>query len=368
MTVTLRDVARLTGVSVSTVSRVLNGSKLVNESTRRIVLRAIDSLGYQPSRVARRLRAEKGLANLIGVIIPDIQNPFFADVVRGVEDVARQHGYMVFLGNSDEDTRKERVYLDLMRAESVDGLILPPISEKDEAGSEIAQSGIPMVCVDRRLARVTVDTVVVDNVRGAYEAVEHLVRLGHRRIGFIGGRPEISTSRERFEGYTKALRDHGMEVDSSLARHGDSRQASGRRATEALLDLPQPPTAVFVGNNLMTLGSLEAIHLRDLRIPHDIAIVSYDDMPWALALDPPLTAVRQPGYEIGRQAMDLLLQRIKDPSRSTTLVVLQPELIVRKSCGTGMVSRAGDAHSRSRPPASGARPSVAEAAAAPAPT
>lgn len=337
--VTLEDVARAANVSISTVSRVLNGSSLVAEETRKRVQQAIEALGYQPSRVARRLRRERRPANLIGLIIPDIQNPFFADLARGVEDVAQQHGYMVFLGNSDEDAAKEKLYLDLMRAESVDGLILPPNAERDAAASELARSGLPMVCVDRRLAKVTVDTVVVDNVRGAYEAVEHLIRLGHRRIGFIEGRPELSTSKERLEGYRKALKDYGTEPDPALVRQGDSRQASGRRLTLELLESPDPPTALFVGNNLMTLGALEAIHSLGLRIPEDIAIVGYDDMPWALAFNPPLTAVRQPGYEVGRRAMELLLQRIREPKRSTTLVLLQPELIVRESCGAGLKAR-----------------------------
>jgi DNA-binding LacI/PurR family transcriptional regulator len=181
----LEDVARLAEVSIATVSRVINEPELVRDETREKVQHAIRTLRYHPSRVARRLRVESGGANLIGLIIPDIQNPFFADVARGVEDVAQQHGYTVFLGNSDEDAHKERRYLDVMRAESVDGIIVPPISENDQAMAELAGTGLPMVCVDRRLARVRVDTVIVDNVRGAYEAVDHLVRLGRRRIGFI---------------------------------------------------------------------------------------------------------------------------------------------------------------------------------------
>lgn len=332
----LEDVARLAEVSIATVSRVINEPELVREETREKVQRAIRTLRYQPSRVARRLRVESGAANLIGLIIPDIQNPFFADVARGVEDVAQQHGYTVFLGNSDEDAHKERRYLDVMRAESVDGIIVPPISENDQAMAELAGTGLPIVCVDRRLARVRVDTVIVDNVRGAQEAVDHLVRLGHRRIGFIEGRPELSTSKERLRGYEQALEEHGIAPDASLIRQGDSRQESGRALTLELLALPERPTALLVGNNLMTLGALETLHSQGVRIPDDLALVSYDDMPWALAFNPPLTAVRQPGYDVGRRAMELLLQRIKEPKRSTTLLMLQPELVVRRSCGAGL--------------------------------
>ena len=335
MMVGLKDVARVAGVSVSTVSRVLTGSPLVNDETRVRVQQAIDALGYQPNRVARRLRGDTAPASLIGLIVPDIQNPFFAELVRGVEGVAQQHGYMVFLGNSDEDAAKEKRYLELMRAESVDGLILPASSDSAETVSSLARQGLPVVCVDRRLPKVTLDTVVADNVSGAHQAVDHLLKVGHRRIAYIGGRPQLSTSRERLEGYRLALQEHGIAVDPTLVREGDSRQASGREMARELLALETPPTALFVGNNLMTLGALEAIHLMDLTIPDDVAIVSYDDSPWALAIDPPLTAVRQPGYEIGWRAAELLLQRIENPKRSTSLVMLQPELVVRRSCGVG---------------------------------
>jgi DNA-binding LacI/PurR family transcriptional regulator len=329
----LAEVAKLAGVSTATVSRVVNRSTLVNEETRARVEQAIEKLGYRPSRVARRLRVEGGRSGLVALLIPDIQNPFFADVARGVEDVARGEGYTVLIGNSDEDAEKEARYLEVMRAESVDGVILPPTSGRDAAALDLARSGLPLVCLDRRLTRAKVDTVVIDNARGAYDAVEHLIALGHRRIGFIEGRPEISTSQERLEGYRRAMADQGLSLDPTLVRVGDSRQPSGQRLAAELLDAPDRPSALLVGNNLMTLGALAAIHERGLRIPRDVAIIGYDDMPWAPALDPPLTAVRQPGYELGGRAMELLLQRIRDPKRSTTVVVLEPELVVRRSCG-----------------------------------
>ncbi|AHG93772.1 regulatory protein LacI (plasmid) [Gemmatirosa kalamazoonensis] len=329
----LKDVGRMAGVSVSTVSRVLTGSSLVNDATRERVQRAIDALGYQPSRVARRLRKDPARANLIGLVVPDIENPFFADVVRGVEDVAQRHDYMLFLGNADEDARRETHYLELMRAESVDGVIVPASAEAEPLVARLAAAGLPIVCVDRRMPSLAVDTVVADNVRGAAEAVEHLLDVGHRRIGFVGGRPDLSTSRERYEGYQRALAERDVAVDPSLVRFGDSRQESGRRLTRELLAQREPPTAILVGNNLMTLGALEAIHVLRRRIPDDIAVIGYDDMPWALALNPPLTAVRQPGYEMGRCAAELLLKRIEAPARPTTVRTLRPTLVVRESCG-----------------------------------
>ncbi|HEV2132250.1 MAG TPA: LacI family DNA-binding transcriptional regulator [Longimicrobiaceae bacterium] len=331
----LQDVAELAGVSASTVSRVVNEPQMVNDQTRARVEEAIRALGYRPNRVARRLRVEHGLTNLVGLIIPDLQNPFFADIARGVEDVAVQNGYTVLIGNSDENLDKERRYLEVMHAESVDGIILPPNSTSDPVATDFAQSEMPLVFVDRRLSKVKMDTAVTDNVRGAYDAVEHLIRLGHRRIGFIEGRPQVSTSRERLAGYRQALEDHGIELDPAIVRVGDSRQESGRHLAEELLALPERPTALLVGNGLMALGALEALHRAELKIPDEMAIIGYDDMPWALALNPPLTVVRQPGYELGSRAMELLLQRIRMPERSTTLVVLEPELIVRRSCGAG---------------------------------
>ena len=181
MMVGLKDVAQVAGVSVSTVSRVLTGSPLVNDETRARVQQAIDALDYRPNRVARRLRRDTARASLIGLIVPDIQNPFFAELVRGVESVAQRHGYMVFLGNSDEDAAKEKRYIDLMRSESVDGLLLPASSDIAETVSLLARQGLPIVCVDRRLPKATLDTVVADNVSGAHAAVDHLLRIGHRR-------------------------------------------------------------------------------------------------------------------------------------------------------------------------------------------
>lgn len=328
---TLRDVAKQADVSVSTVSRVFNEPDKVKVDTRVRVQQAVKALGYRPSRVARRLRVENGLAHMLGLVIPDIQNPFFADLARGVEDVAQANGYTVIVNNSDEDSDKQRMCLETLRTESVDGVILPPVREQDDDVDALAASGIPVVCVDRRMKTIAYDTIVSDSVQGAYEAVSYLIANGHRRIGLIGGIPSLSTSRERRVGYERAHSDHGADIHPELIREGDSRQESGRSMAEELLDLPEPPTALFTGNNLMTLGAVEAIHLRGLRIPQNISVVAYDDVPWALALNPPLTAVDQPGNEIGRRAAEMLLQRINDPGRSPTLVTLQPRLIVRKS-------------------------------------
>lgn len=328
----LTDVAKRAQVSTATVSRVINNSDKVVPETRDLVKRVMRELGYKPNRVARRLRQRGGRRHLLGLIIPDIQNPFFAEIARGVEDVAYANEFAVMLCNSDESQKKEQFYLDVMCAESVDGIILPPLNERDPAVLKLIESGLPIVTVDRSLSHAGMDKVEVDNRRGAYEAVEYLVGRGHRRIGLIAGRANISTSRERRLGYEDALANNNLAVHLELIRSGDYKQASGRALADELLGLPSPPTALFVLNNLMAVGALEAIHKRGLKIPGDVALLGFDDLPWAEALDPPLTVIRQPAYEVGRSAAELLLKRLSDPKRPETHLKLRPQLVIRSSC------------------------------------
>lgn len=330
---TLKDVAREADVSVSTASRVFNGSDKVLPATRERVREAANKLGYQLSRVARRLRVQDGTANLIGLVIPDIQNPFFADITRGVEDVARDRDYALILSNSDEDPKKQRLAIDVLMTEDVDGVIVPPVRPQDPEVNRLVENDIPVVCVDRRLRNTPVDTVLSDNRKGARIAVSHLLEQGHERIGFVGGIPDISTSTERRDGYEQALQDHDLCVDPQLIKEGDSRQERGQYLTQQLLDLDHPPTALFTGNNLTTLGALSALNTRGLRVPEDVALVGYDDVPWAMALNPPPTVVDQPAYEIGNQAAEILFERLNEPTRDPTVDTLQPELIIRESCG-----------------------------------
>ena len=327
----LQEVARRAKVSIATVSRVLNKSDKVVPETRAVVEQALRDLGYRPSRVARRLRMNTGHAHLVGLIIPDIQNPFYAEIARGVEDSAYANQYALLLCNSDENLEKERFYLDVMQAESVDGIVLPPFNDTDAGVVEMVKTGIPVVCVDRSHANVKTDLVEVDNYQGALEAVRHLIDKGHKSIALIEGRTQVSTSRERRRGYLDALAAHGIAPRKDLMRGGDFKQESGRILTNELLDLRKPPTALFVCNNLMTVGALGALHQRGVRIPADVALVGFDDLPWAEALDPPPTVVRQPAYEVGRQAMELLLKRIMEPDRPPVTVRLRPELVIRKS-------------------------------------
>ncbi|MBM4168954.1 MAG: LacI family transcriptional regulator [Ignavibacteria bacterium] len=330
---TLKDVARLAGVSTATVSRVVNKSNNVDPETRTRVKKALKRLGYNPSRVARRLRVTRGKTNMLGLIIPDIQNPFFAELARGVEDVGYANNYAVLLCNSDESPQKEKFYLDVMRSEYVDGIIIPPLNETDQEVTTLVREGIPVVCVDRSVLTIPVDTVEVNNYRGAQLAIEFLIAKGHRRIGFVSGRPDISTSRDRLRGYVDTLKAHDIPADPELVRIGDYKQESGRLLTEQILDLSERPTALFVANNLMALGALAAIHNRGLRVPDDISLVGFDDLPWAESINPPLTVIRQPAYEVGRKAAEVLFERFANPDRKPSRISLDPVLVVRRSSG-----------------------------------
>lgn len=329
---TLKEVAKEAGVSITTVSRVINGSNKVNGETRERVQKAMLQLDYQPNRVAQRLRTSGGRSKLLGLIIPDIQNQFYSNIVRGIEDVTYGHDYAVILCNSDENPNKERFYLEVLRSESVDGIILPPIHQFGEEIENLIDLGIPIVCVDRKLMRKNVDTVVIGNEKGGYDAVSHLVELGHKKIAILTSSLQFSSFAERQKGYERALKENGIEIDKRLIKEGDPRSLeTARSLTEELLDLDEPPTAIFATNNLMTLGVLEALNKHNLRIPEDISIVGFDDLPWAKAISPPLTAVKQPAYEMGKKAAELFFKRVEDPSIESVEVVLEAKLIIRES-------------------------------------
>jgi LacI family transcriptional regulator/LacI family repressor for deo operon, udp, cdd, tsx, nupC, and nupG len=329
----LKTVAEIAGVSIATVSRVLNADPVVKAETRLAVQKAIKNSGYHPNRVAQRLRSTSGSGKLVGLLIPDIQNPFYVDVIRGIEEYAYEKGSAVVIGNFSQDQKKEKLYIDILRSESVDGFIVAPYHGADQYVVELINEGRAVVCIDRGLTGIGVDVVKSDNERGAFIATEHLVNAGHTRIAHITGNPFIPTTQERIDGYVRALQKHGLPVLQELILGKDSDFKSGVEIAAALIDLPEPPTAIFAANNLVTLGALETILSRGLKIPEEMAIVGFDDVYWATSLNPPLTAVRQHGFEIGRRAIELLYQRIADPSRPAANVIIQTELMIRKSCG-----------------------------------
>lgn len=329
----LKTVAGLAGVSIATVSRVLNGDPVVKDETRLAVQKAIKSSGYHPNRVAQRLRSATRTRKLIGLLIPDIRNPFYVEVIRGIEEYAYQNGSAVVIGNFSQDSKREKLYIDILRSESVDGFIVAPHHGRDQYVEELLTDGHPLVCIDRGLTNLNADVVKSDNEAGTFNAIEHLIKLGHTRIGHISGNPSIPTTQERIAGYKAAFNKYDLPVDPELIRGRESDFKSGVEIMEELLDLPNRPTAVFTSNNLLTLGALETIHGRNLEIPRDIAIVGFDDVYWATSLNPPLTAVRQHGFEIGRRAIELLYQRMLNPLNQPVNLIIKTELMVRKSCG-----------------------------------
>jgi DNA-binding LacI/PurR family transcriptional regulator len=328
MPTTNKDVAKQAGVSIATVSRVINGLPNVSADTRRKVLRAIKALNYQPSRTAQRLRAKR--SRVLGVIISDIENPFFTSVVRGIEDFAYERGYSLVLCDSDEDGEKERLYIDVLRAEGVAGVILAPTARVNSHLANLIAHGIPVVAIDRPIEDLGVDSVSVANAEGAFQAVEHLLRLGHRRIGLVSMQ-FIPTGRERRAGYLRALHQYDIHVSHRLIRLGLAKPEAGYECARQLLQLAPRPTALFVDDNMMMLGVLAAIRDGGLCIPDDISVVGFDDMPWAPLLQPALTVVAQPTYELGRQAAEHLLERLAQPDKPVIHELLTPKLIVRAS-------------------------------------
>jgi DNA-binding LacI/PurR family transcriptional regulator len=285
---------------------------------------------YRPKRAARTLRTNRSMT--IGLLIGDIQNPFYTALVRGVEDVAQRYGFSLILCNSDEDPRKEQQYIQVLCAEQVAGAIIVPTHERTSKVKLFWDQRIPIVAVDRRVRDGETDAVLVDNVRGAREATAHLLAQGYRRIAILAGPQTTTTGRERLEGYRQALRDTGIACDLALERSGSSRQHGAQRMVAELLDLDPRPEALFTANILLTLGALEALDARGLRIPDDIAMVAFDEMPWAALSSVSLTTVVQPVYDLGSTAAMRLFQRMHNPGALTRQeIVLAPTLCVRGS-------------------------------------
>ena len=329
MVATIFDVARKAGVSTSTVSRVLNGNDRVDPQLVAKVTRAIRELDYRPNRTARSLRLRHN--RVWALVISDIRTgPFFADAVRGVEDGAHEASYPVFLCNTDEDPAKEAGYLQLAIAENVAGVILTPSGPGTNL-RPLLDAGIHVVLADRSLPGHHIDTVVADNTGGAKQATEHLLANGYRRIACITGPVAASTASERLAGYCNALEQVGIAVDGSLVRTADFREGGGHAAMRDLLAKKRRPDAVFVCNNRMAVGALQAIEEATLAIPDEIGLVGYDEVSWAPLLRTALTTVSQPAYDLGHESARLLLSRLSGYSGAPRTVVLPTSLNVRAS-------------------------------------
>jgi LacI family transcriptional regulator len=330
---TIRDVARLSGVSPMTVSRVINESERVNPETRRRVERAISELGYVPSRLARGLSRQR--TGTIALIVPDVANQFFTLIVRAAEEVARRADYRVILCDTRADLNVERDAVGELLAHRVEGIVIAPVSDRSSAHlRRLARFGVPFVLIDRTVAGVDADAVVGDSVGGARELVEHLISLGHRRIGLVVESDEVSTARDRRRGYEDALTAAGIPLEPDLVAYTTVDPAGGVEGMRQLLELDDRPTAVFTVNNLVAVGAIEAVRAAGLEVPGDVALVCFDDIEYASRLYPFLTAMEQPAETFGTLGTQLLLERIerRGPARRRS-VVLPGRLTVRKSCG-----------------------------------
>lgn len=335
---TIRDVAERAAVSPATVSRVLSGSPGVRPVIRARVLGAIDALDYRPNRLASNLRRQT--TAMIGVVVSDIENPHFTQMVRVVEDAAFARGFRVLLCNTDESPERQRAYLDVLAAERVQGVVLVPSNPVDGEIGRLLDLGIPVVAFDRVVDEPRADAVVVDNADGGRRATEHLIAAGHRRIGFVGGLADLQTGGERAAGYLAAMAAAGLEP---RAASGGFRIDLGRQATDALLDRGGI-TGLVVANNLMTIGALQAIRARGIAVPDDLALVALDDPFWADLVDPPLTTLAQPVRRMAEGAVRLLFDRIEGGRQRAhaRCLVFDFELRVRRSCGTTRGKEGGD--------------------------
>jgi LacI family transcriptional regulator len=343
---TISDVAKRAGVSPVTVSRVINRVGNVNATTQQRVEQAIEDLGYVPSGVAQSLRSKR--TRSLALIVPDIQNAFWTTVARGVEDAAQSRGYSVFLCNTDENAAKQQRYLDVVISQRVDGVLIAPFGSEARDLAKLVDRKIPAVVIDRHIEGWEVDSVSGDSLSGARALVSHLIALGHRRIAMLAGPAATATAADRVAGYRIALAEAGIAEDPRLIWYGEYKALSGERMMAQALDAGGDPTAVFAANNAIAMGAIDELERRGLRIPHDIALVSFDDLPNTSRLFPFLTVAVQPAYEIGANAAQLLLSRLDaDVPLQPRHVVLPTRLIIRYSCGSKLTR--GNGHSISLP-------------------
>ncbi|MET7485892.1 LacI family DNA-binding transcriptional regulator [Streptomyces sp. NPDC005538] len=337
---TMADVARSAGVSVATVSHVLNDTRPVLPATRQAVLTAIEELGYTPNTLARSLVTSR--TRSIGLAVSAISNPYFTEILQGVEAGALEHGYSLLIADPHDDPEHERKVVQLLHERRVDGMIVAPSADPDALVAYLGRHSVPTVFLDRVVDApvgdasgdaLPFDQVCAENIEPTARLVTHLAGLGHRRIGLVAGLPGLSTTRERIAGYRHGLATAGLPHDERLLAHGDSESDAAERATATLLSLAAPPTALITANNAMTIGALRALRGRGLSVPGDLALCCFDDFAWADLFEPRLTAIAQPSREMGAEALRLLLDRLAAPDRPAQLLRLPCAFVHRTSCG-----------------------------------
>ena len=314
---------------MATVSRTLSGVDRVSPEVRGRVVAAVEDLGYRPNAVARSLRARN--TRTLGLVVPNVKNPFFTQVARAVEDAASERGYSLVFGNTDEDPEKEAEYLNVLLEKRVDGLIVSPARAASPQLEEIVRGGTPVVFLDRFVRDIAAPVVRADGRRAVDDLVEHMIGLGHERLAVISGPSETVPGKERLDAFLNGAAERNAPVSDGHVKIGDFRRESGFRAMRELLDLDEPPTAVFAANNLMALGALQMLKRSGVKMPGDISFASFDDVSWFELVEPPVTAIAQPVGELGTAAAGMLPALVE--GMEVESVILEAELVVRGSCG-----------------------------------
>ncbi|ADO77278.1 LacI family DNA-binding transcriptional regulator [Halanaerobium praevalens] len=329
MKVTIKDIAKKANVSVTTVSRVLNNKPDVGDQTRTKILKLIEELNYKPNSVARGLVMQK--THTIGLIIPDISNPFFPQVARAIEDKAQKSGYSIIFFNTDNHLEKEKKAVELFKSKQVDGLIVSLSLGNEEILKELKAANYPVVQIDRSVFSNSYPLVSIDNKNSAYQMVEYMLKKGYKKIAHITGDLKTTTARDRLAGYKKALNDYQVEINEDYIIKGDYTQQLAFEAMQTLLKLKEPPTAVFAANDLSAAGVYKALFAAGLNIPADIAVAGHDDIDIASLLRPELTTMRQPKYSLGEKAVSVLLKMIDNYEAEVEAQILKTKLVIRES-------------------------------------
>jgi len=329
---TIRDVAKRAGVATMTVSRVINDSGYVSDGTRAKVEAAVAELGYVPNMLGPSLRFNQ--TNTLALVLADITNPFWTTVARGVEDAAHESGYNVILCNTDESSEKQDQYVTMLLKRQIDGILLAPACSRAESVELIQNQGVSAVVLDRFVPDVDVDIIRGDSIGGAYQLTQHLLELGHRKIVVLAGPRDVSTSSDRVFGFQQAMQDADIETGTDNVYWGNFTESSGYQQTKQALSASQPPTALFAANNFIAIGALRALHDANVRVPDDVSLVAFDDFLDTINVDPFLTVVSQPSYDMGYQATEMLLQRLTGgDAMEYSNIILPTKLIVRRSSG-----------------------------------
>jgi LacI family transcriptional regulator len=328
--VTLKDVAERAGVSTATVSHVINDTRYVSDELKAKVRQAMEGLDYHPNAIARSLRRRR--TQNIGMIVPDISYPFLGEVAKGVEDAGFKRGYNVILCDSDGKLEREADYIELLQEKKVDGIIFVAAGESRSHVQALLDQAMPVVVCARQLSGVEVDEVIADNEGAGRQATEHLIRLGHHRVGCIAGPRDLGVSSKRVDGYRHALAHHHLPLHEDWIAYASFQPRGGYEAMDELLALNEPPTAVFACSDLMAIGAICAASRTGLRVPQDMAIIGCDDIALAAFTNPSLSTVAQPKYEMGVVSVEMLVERIRDRSRPPARRLMPTELVLRGSC------------------------------------